>query len=883
MPPNRRTPTFQRTRSLVVLVAAVCLSATLAAQTPVAVTVDAAGSPHPIDPRIYGVNNAVSAADLDNLNCPLNRYGGNNTSRYNWTIDADNRARSFFFETFLLPPYTGNPGGYDDNFINSTQSVFAEPMITIPMGDWVGKLGAAGANTWSFSVITYGAQCQTADCCGGDADAGNGFLPGAPICGPQLAGNDPNDANTPSSLNTPGTIMQQDFINHLVAWHAATPLKYYMLDNEGSIWWYDHFDVMPTGVHDDNMIARMESYGDAIRAADPSAIITGPEEWGWDGYIWSGYDQQNIFGIGTPDHDAHGDYIPYMLQQINAHDAGGPRSLDVLTAHFYPQGDATGVFQEFSDDVSTTTQNLRNRSTRSLWDPLYLNESWINDFVYLVPRLKGYVSANYPGLQTGLTEYNWGADGTFDSTLGYMNGATAEADILGILGREGIDMATRWEVPPTGGTVYNAMKMYRNYDGSKSTFSDVSVTTSSDQNTDDFAVFGGSRTADGAMTVMLVAKNLANSYTATVQLSNFTSNGTAQVWQLASPGTAIVRLADIALVGSTATVTVPAQSITLLVIPAGGGCPTITLSPATLPDGTVGTAYAGGPVTASGGTGPYTFAVTLGTFPTGLNLAADGTITGTPTAAGTFSFTVTATDTVFCTGSLAYQIIVNPFLCPTITVDPPTLPSGTIGTAYAGGPVTASGGTGPYTFAVTSGTFPTGLTLAADGTITGTSTAIGTFNFTVTATDVNVCAGSMVYQVVISAVAVPLKYFTISPCRLIDTRRPASTYGGPALQGGGTQRAFPVGGQCGVPADASAISINMTVVLPTASGDLRAFPTGTPAPNSSVINFGAGQIRANNGILPIDGTPAGSLTVQCDMSGSTQFLLDISGYFKFVP
>jgi hypothetical protein len=874
-----------RTHSLAVLIASLCLSATVAAQTPatatpqvaVSVSVDAAGSPHPINPLIYGVNNAAPG-DVGNLNCVLNRYGGNNTSRYNWLIDADNRARSFFFETFPLG--AGVPGQFEDNFITNTQSVGAQPMICIPMGDWVGKLGAGGSNTWSFSILTYGAQCDNAGNYGGDADAGDGFQPD---CATQLAGNNPNDANTPSSLNTPGTIMQQDFINHLVATHAGNPLKYYMLDNEGSLWWYDHFDVMPTGIHDDDMITRMENYGGAIRASDPNAIITGPEEWGWSGYLFSGYDQWRYnIDFTTPDHDAHGDYIPYMLSQINAHDAGGPRSLDVLTVHFYPQGDNFGDY-EFSDDVSAATQDLRNRSTRSLWDPNYLNESWINDFVQLVPRLKGYVSANYPALQTGLTEYNWGADGTFIGGLGHINGATAEADVLGILGREGIDMASRWEVPPTGGTVYNAMLMYRNYDGSKSTFGDVSVTTSSDQNTDNFAVFGGSRTADGAMTVMLVAKNLANSYTATVQLSNFTSNGTAQVWQLASPGTAIVRLADIALVGSTATVTVPAQSITLLVIPAGGGCPTITLSPATLPDGTVGTAYAGGPVTASGGTGPYTFAVTLGTFPTGLNLAADGTITGTPTAAGTFSFTVTATDAVACSGSLAYQIIVNPAVCPTIVVDPPTLPSGTIGTAYPGGPVTASGGTGPYTFAVTSGTFPTGLTLAADGTITGTPTATGTFNFTVTATDVNVCAGSMAYQVVISAVAVPLKYFTISPCRLIDTRRPAGTYGGPALQGGGTQRDLPVGGQCGVPADASAISINMTVVLPTASGDLRAFPTGTPAPNSSVINFGTGQIRANNGILPIDGTPPASLTIQCDMSGSTQFLLDISGYFKFVP
>ncbi|NCT70124.1 MAG: hypothetical protein GXC75_04215 [Xanthomonadaceae bacterium] len=107
--------------------------------------------------------------------------------------------------------------------------------------------------------------------------------------------------------------------------------------------------------------------------------------------------------------------------------------------------------------------------------------------------------------------------------------------------------------------------------------------------------------------------------------------------------------------------------------------PTITVSPGTLPAGTVGSAYSQA-ITASGGTGPYIFAVTTGALPAGLTLASNGTLSGTPTAGGSFNFTVSATDANGFTGSQAYALTVNG---PTITVSPGTLPAGTVGSAYS--------------------------------------------------------------------------------------------------------------------------------------------------------------------------------------------------------
>src|SRR5262249_11722437 len=143
-------------------------------------------------------------------------------------------------------------------------------------------------------------------------------------------------------------------------------------------------------------------------------------------------------------------------------------------------------------------------------------------------------------------------------------------------------------------------------------------------------------------------------------------------------------------------------------------------------------------------TGSYTFAVTSGALPPGLALLSNGALTGTPGTLGSFSFTITATDLAGCTGSHAYSMDV----CPAITVSPSTLPDGSINVAYSQN-MGATGGTAPYTFSVTSGTLPTGLTLTSAGLLSGTPTVGGVYNFTITAADSGGCSGSANYDVVI--------------------------------------------------------------------------------------------------------------------------------------
>ena len=351
-------------------------------------------------------------------------------------------------------------GERGDTFLANSRAANAQAMLTIPMIDWVAKLGSNRGKLASFSIAKYGPQT------GNDwqwfPDAGNGILTN----GQYVTGNDPNDANVPSN-----SLFQQGWVQHLVSrWgtNANGGLRYYILDNEPSIWHATHRDVHPTGATMDEIKNKILDYAGKIKAMDPSALVVGPEEWGWSGYLFSGYDQQygSTHGWSSlPDRNNHGgaDYLPWLLDQLRQNNtATGKRLLDIFTVHYYPQGG------EFSDDVSSAMQLRRNRSTRSLWDPNYVDESWINDRVRLIPRLKTWVNTYYPGTLIGITEYNWGAES-------HINGATTQADILGIFGREGLDTAARWTTPASSTPTYKAMKMYRNYDGNKSTFGDTSV------------------------------------------------------------------------------------------------------------------------------------------------------------------------------------------------------------------------------------------------------------------------------------------------------------------------------------------------------------------------------------------------------------------------
>jgi len=305
-------------------------------------------------------------------------------------------------------------------------------------------------------------------------------------------------------------------------------------------------------------------------------------------------------------------------------------------------------------------------------------------------------------------------------------------------------------------------------------------------------------------------------------------------------------------------------------------CPTITVNPANplLPPGQVGTAY-NQTFTQSGGAGSLTWIISAGAAPAGLTLnPTTGAFTGTPTAAGTFNFTVKATDANGCMGTRNYSLTIG---CVTVTVNPASIPNGFVGTAY-NQMFTASGGTGPYTFARVTGTLPPGLTLASSGALTGTPTTAGTFNFTVQATDANGCFGERGYTVVIGGSG--LQFYPLpTTVRALETRpgfNGCTAPGAPILANTSLTLAMRTG--CtGIPADATAVTGNITVVPQySAGGYLTLFPSNAEQPVVANSNFKPNEVTNNVftvGLGPADGA------FKIFASATTDVIVDVTGYF----
>ena len=213
----------------------------------------------------------------------MNRSGGNATSQYNWQCNCDNRGSDLYFES--LDSGSSTPGKLNDDFIAQNKAAGAQSMLTIPTIGWVAKLGPNRGKLASFSIAKYGPQKDNDKLY--FPDAGNGVRASD---GQFVTGNDPNDANIPAD-----STFQQGWMQHLVGkWGTASNggLRYYLMDNEPSLWQETHRDVHPIGPTMDEIKNDIIDYGAKVKATDSSALVVGPEEWGWPAYLYSGYDWQ---------------------------------------------------------------------------------------------------------------------------------------------------------------------------------------------------------------------------------------------------------------------------------------------------------------------------------------------------------------------------------------------------------------------------------------------------------------------------------------------------------------------------------------------------------------------------------------------------------------
>jgi hypothetical protein len=239
-------------------------------------------------------------------------------------------------------------------------------------------------------------------------------------------------------------------------------------------------------------------------------------------------------------------------------------------------------------------------------------------------------------------------------------------------------------------------------------------------------------------------------------------------------------------------------------------------------------------------------------------LAASGMYSVTATVAGCTS---TASMTNAVVNSPSSAVITAPAsVCPNSASHAASVPDAGVGATYA--------------WSITNGTITAG---AGTRSITFSAGPSGPLHLEVTVQNGNGCGSAGMKDVTIVPVC-PAAFFTVEPCRVIDTRDPAGPWGGPALSAA-TQRIFTFVSRCNIPPTARAVALILAVTQPTAPGDLSLFPGGSPQPLVSAVNYRAGQTRASNAIVALSG--AGTLAVYCNQSsGTVHVILDVSGYFE---
>lgn len=593
-------------------------------------TVDAGNQTHAISRWIYGMDayllNATDAdaAAVAKTGITIDRWGGDSTERYNYQLDVTNDIADWYFENETGSSGDGwqtAPNGESafNHLVETNNSETITTLGTVPVNGWVSK----DASSCSYPISTYPDQVSVDSTRG----CGNGFYAqGSNGCttssGCPITGNNPTVTSINEPAPTPPAASRVNeqwaagtwagkWVSYLVgkfgpgnpATGTSKGVAVYDLDNEPSWWDANDMDVHPLPFTYDEVTTGGIGSALAIKTADPTALVGGPVMDYWWDYFYSKKDVEAGWNDGPPCYEPWSDpidrkahhgvpFIQYYLQQFaQAQQTYGIRLLDYVDLHTYFAATYNSNSVAFTTAGDTGEQQARMNSTRAFWDPTYTDPNYtqpnyITDPGYtanctvplqapqLIPMMKSWVANSYPGTKLAITEYNWGG-------MESINGAVTEADILGIFGREGLDIGTYWPTTNPSQQIPGMMAfaMYRNYDGNHSVFGDTALnsTSTASGGADGeglLAVYGALRTADNAVTVMVINKTYGG-LTETLQLKSVKATGPAQVYLFSGANLgAIAPQASIPVTGpasgsstSTLSTSFPAQSITLLVIP----------------------------------------------------------------------------------------------------------------------------------------------------------------------------------------------------------------------------------------------------------------------------------------------------------------------------
>lgn len=540
-------------------------------------TVNSATGAKPISPYIYGMN-FFAGSSLSNP-VTLDRLGGNRWTGYNWETNASTAGADWYHHSdYYLVGGQGNtpPGEAVRGSLESAADNNRALVVTVPMAGYV----SADANgTVDESQAAPSSRWHQV------AAKKNSVYPGAPL------------SLTPNESD--GYVFTDEFVNWVETTRQSDQQVFYSLDNEPGLWgeslppgWQSgdppggtviqpssggrtHPLIHPYAPTFTEMRDKTIAHASAIKDVNPDALVFGGVGYGWNDFATLQDAPGRVTSPSHPGGDQSGElhYYEWLLNEVSAEEAAQGRTLmDVLDLHWYPEARGGGI-RIVENNNSPDVIAARVQAPRSLWDPTYVETSWISQWgtwqgspgnpgpVTLLPRVQRDIDDFKPGTKIAITEYNYGG-------TNHISGGIAQADALGVFGREGVFAATFWSLHGDSQSQFaaGAFNMYLNYDGAGGRFGDTAVEANTDTMAES-AVYASVDANDPGRMILVAINRTGSSQTASLQVTHDQRFDVAEVYQLTSASASPVRVADVPIdLVNALLYTMPAYSVSTLVL-----------------------------------------------------------------------------------------------------------------------------------------------------------------------------------------------------------------------------------------------------------------------------------------------------------------------------
>jgi hypothetical protein len=524
-----------------------------------------------ISPWIYGSNSSLIT------NRTFDRSGGNRMTGYNWETNMSNAGADYYHHSdYFLTGGQANlpPGSAVSGMIQAAANSGRAALVTVPMAGYV---SADADGTVDETEVAPSPRWRKVEA------KKSTIYPGASLS------LDPD--------KTDGYVFTDEFVNWAEDFKEPDQPVWYSLDNEPALWgetlpagWQSGIEnvlapssggrthplIHPFAPTYNEMRDKTIAHAAAIKDVNPNALV-----FGGVGYGYAEFNSlQGALSGSSPSHpggDQGGElhYYERLLNDVRAAEVTQGRTLmDVIDLHWYPEArgnDNNGQSKRITFDNNATHPGVvaaRVQAARSLWDETYEETSWITDCcsggpIKLLKHVQRDIADFKPGTKIAITEYNYGAGNHY-------SGGIAQADFLGILGREGVFAANWWDVNNGSSYVNAAFNMYVNYDGAGGQFGDTSIDADT-SNIAQSAIYASVDSDDPNRMVVVAINRTASAQTTGIAVTHDRVFDHAEVYRFTDSSANITHAADIELdLLNAFQYTMPAYSVTTFVLIADG-------------------------------------------------------------------------------------------------------------------------------------------------------------------------------------------------------------------------------------------------------------------------------------------------------------------------